>query len=346
MVPDGFNWQSGSVWFLIATVTAVISYLSCWLTMHFAIRVGMIVQPGARQSHQHATPTGGGLGIIFTVVLTTVCINAFQALPDFWWFNMVPGILLLVLVGWFDDKKPLASTLRLLVQFIVSLWLLLFAGFLDLAQHAVLIALTTITVVWMMNLYNFMDGSNGMAGFQGVFCATVFAVLFALGGEPAMALIALPVAAACCGFLPLNFPEARVFMGDVASVPLGFIFAGFAVYGVNAGVFGWWIPVLVMSVFIVDASLTLAARVIQQKQWYTAHKQHVYQRLIERELSHSQVSMVYQAINVVIVLPALALVKMYPQYAILTTVLTLCMLGTGWYIANWKLGAHFVRRLG
>lgn len=346
MIPDGFNWQSGLVWFFIASATAVISYLGCRLTLRFAIRLGMIVQPGTRQSHRQATPTGGGLGIIVTVVLATFWIHTLQTLPVFWWFNMLPGILLLALIGWLDDKKPLASTLRLLVQFIVSLWLLLFAGFLDLAQHAALVALTTIMVVWMMNLYNFMDGSNGMAGFQGVFCATVFAALFALGGEPGMALIALVVAAACCGFLPLNFPQARIFMGDVASVPLGFIFAGFAVYGVNAGVFTWWVPILVMSVFIVDASLTLAARVIQQERWYTAHKQHVYQRLIEQEWSHSQVLMVYQTINVVMVLPALVLANMYPQYAIVTTVLTLGGLGAGWYIANWKLGAHSVRRLG
>lgn len=161
-----------------------------------------------------------------------------------------------------------------------------------------------------------------------------------------MALIAVVVAASCCGFLPLNFPQARIFMGDVASVPLGFTFAGFAVYGVNAGVFTWWVPILVMSVFIVDASLTLVARVIQQERWYTAHKQHVYQRLIEQEWSHSQVLMVYQTINVMMVLPALVLANMYPQYAIVTTVLTLAVLGTGWYIANWKLGAHSVRRLG
>jgi len=345
MNPGGIVWHSGLGWFLIVAATAAVSFLSCRLAMRLAVQTGMIVQPGARQSHQQATPTGGGLGIVFTILLSTLFIHFIQPLPEFWCFNVVPGILLLAFVGWLDDKKPVASVVRLLVQFIVSLWLLQFAEYLDLAQHAVLIALITITVVWVMNLYNFMDGSNGMAGFQGVFCATVFAALFAFGGQSGMALIALIVAAACSGFLPLNFPNARIFMGDVASVPLGFIFAAFAVYGVNAGVFNWWVPILVMSVFIVDASLTLAARVIHQEQWYTAHKQHVYQRLIEQEWSHSQVLMVYQAINVMMVLPALVLVTMYPQYAIVTTVLTLFMLGSGWYIANWKLGAHSVRRL-
>src|SRR5690554_2068378 len=283
MTPDGLNWQSGSAWFIVATLTAVISYLGCWLTMHFAIRLGMIVEPGARQSHNQATPTGGGLGVIVSVVAATACIQGMQTLPLFWWFHMVPGILALALIGWLDDKKPLGSTVRLLVQFIVSLWLLLFSGVFELPQHAILAGCTTIMVVWVMNLYNFMDGSNGMAGFQGVFCAASFGVLFALGGESGMALIAVVVAASCAGFLPLNFPAAKIFMGDVASVPLGFMFGGFAVYGVSTGVFTWLIPVLIMSLFIVDASLTLAKRVINQEQWYTAHKQHIYQRLIEQE---------------------------------------------------------------
>lgn len=345
MIPPGSDLNPGLVWAFIVLAAALISFLSCWLALKLALRSGMIVQPGERQSHIRATPTGGGLGIVFAVIFCTFLIHLWLPLPTFWWINMVPGILLLAIVGWLDDKKPVSSKIRLLVQFIVSLGLLLFMGFLELAQHAVLIALITITVVWVMNLYNFMDGSNGMAGFQGVFCAASFAVLFALGGHFPMALIALVVAAACCGFLPLNFPKARIFMGDVASVPLGFIFAAFAVYGVNAGVFSWWVPLLVMSVFIVDASLTLAARVIQQEQWYTAHKQHVYQRLIEQEWSHSQVLMAYQAINVVMVLPALALVTIYPQYAFVTTGLVLSVLGASWYIANWKLGAHSVRRL-
>ena len=345
MIVSGTQWQSGFTWLLVGLSVFVISFICCWLAMRLAIRSNMIVQPGERQSHQQATPTGGGLGIVFTLLLVTLLIELNHPLPGFWWLNMVPGILLLAFIGWIDDKQPLASKVRLLVQFIVSLWLLLFAEALGLAQQTVPLFLITITVVWMMNLYNFMDGSNGMAGFQGVFCGLAFAAIFALAEQAGMALVAFVVAAACAGFLPLNFPNAKIFMGDVSSVPLGFIFAAFAVYGVNAGLFSWGVPLLIMSVFFVDASLTLAARVIQGEQWYTAHKQHVYQRLIEQEWSHGQVLVVYLAINVLLVLPALVLVILYPQYAIVTTVLMLFMLGAGWYIANWKLGAHSVRRL-
>ena len=152
-----------------------------------------------------------------------------------------------------------------------------------------------------------------------------------------MALIALVVAAACAGFLPLNFPRARVFMGDVASVPLGFIFASLAVYGAQTGSLSLTVSILIMSVFMVDATLTLFARVLCGERWYTAHAQHVYQRLIAQGWSHRRVLVVYQIINVMMVLPAIAVAEKYPQYAVTTVGLTLLLLGASWQIANWRL---------
>ena len=144
---------------------------------------------------------------------------------------------------------------------------------------------------------------------------------------------------------PVNFPKAQIFMGDVASVPLGFIFASMAVYGVHAGVISLPLSVLVMSVFIIDASLTLIARVFAGERWYTAHNQHVYQRLIAYGWSHSRVLKLYQSINVILVLPAIVLAAMYTQYANVTAGLTLLFLGSCWFAANRKLGKRAARRL-
>jgi Fuc2NAc and GlcNAc transferase len=177
-----------------------------------------------------------------------------------------------------------------------------------------------------------------MAGFQGVFAGVIMAIFFQTGQQYEMALISLLIAAACLGFLPLNFPQARVFMGDVASVPLGFIFASFAVYGMRTGSLNLPVSILIMSVFIIDATLTLFARVFRGERWYTAHAQHVYQRLIAHGWSHRRVLVIYQAINVGLVLPAIVLVEIYPQYAMVTVVFTLLLLGACWHIANWRLG--------
>jgi len=310
--------------------------------MQIAQASGMIALPGERQSHRDATPTGGGLGLVFSIVLVSLGLELIVSLPFFWWKNVLPGVMLLAIVGWRDDKIPVSPLLRLLIQLAVSLWLIGF-GWWDFPwRDQVFWACAIVAVIWLMNLYNFMDGSNGMAGFQGVFAGMTMALLFQLGGEFSMALLALVVAAACAGFLPLNFPHARVFMGDASSVPLGFIFAAFAVYGIRTESLALPLSILVMSVFLVDATLTLLARAFRGERWYTPHAQHVYQRLIGNGWSHRRVLVSYQIINVALVLPAVALARMYPQHAPVTVALVLTLLGACWYIANWRLATNTV----
>ena len=332
------SWQSISVCIVLALLTGLLSYFSSGQAMAMAKKAGMMAQPGSRQSHQVATPAGGGLGLMFSIVVMSIMLQYLYPLSGFWWQKMLPGVLVLALIGWRDDKHHVSSFVRLLVQLAVSLWLLGF-GWLQFSVHeTVIYAGTVLAMVWMMNLYNFMDGSNGMAGFQGVFAGVMFSILFYRGDQQAMAILSLIVAAACAGFLPLNFPHARVFMGDVASVPLGFIFASLAAYGLHSGTFAWPTAILIMSVFIVDATLTLLARAIRGERWYTAHAQHIYQRLIAQGWSHSRVLMVYQSINVMLVLPAIVLVEIYSHYAKVTAGFVLLMLGSCWLIANRRLG--------
>ena len=332
------HWQAFYGWVAVSLFAGILSYFGSVRVLALAKKSGMIALPGERQSHQRATPTGGGLGLIFSIVVTTLCLELILSLPDFWWQNMLPCVLLLAMVGWRDDKFPVSSLLRLSIQLAVSMWLIGFGWMEFSLEDTVYLVGVILSMVWLMNVYNFMDGSNGMAGFQGVFAGVMMAVFFQLGGEFTMALIALAVAAACAGFLPLNFPNAKVFMGDVSSVPLGFLFASFTVYGVQTGSLSLTVSILIMSVFLVDATLTLLSRVFRGERWYTAHAQHVYQRLIAKGWSHFRVLMVYQAINVFLVLPALVLAKIFPQYAIATVGLTLLLLGTCWHVVNWRLG--------
>ena len=334
------DWQSYTHWFAVVLFSGTLSYFVSLSSMGLARRSGMITQPGARQSHDVATPTGGGLGLVFSVVVTSLLLQLFTPLPLFWSVNVLPGIILLATIGWFDDRRHVSFRLRLMVQLTVSLWLIGFSGLqFSLGGMAWFLGIIA-ALMWMMNLYNFMDGSNGMAGFQGVFAGSVLAVLFYTGGESTWALLSLVVAAACAGFLPLNFPSARVFMGDSASVPLGFIFGSFLYYGIQTGVINPLTGILIMSVFVVDASLTLSARVFRREQWYTAHRQHMYQRLIEQGWSHSQVLLLYQAINIFLVVPVVILVLEYPEYAWLMTGTSVLLLIAGWYIASLRLGVR------
>jgi len=342
VIPD---WQVLSSIAAISLFAGVLSYLSCRAALRLAKRSGMLVQPGARQSHQVATPTGGGLGLVFSLIVSSAVIQYFQPLPIFWWSFMVPGVVVLAVAGWFDDRRSVSPWLRLLVQLTVSLWLLGFVCSQNSVSHIGMLAGILVAMIWLMNLYNFMDGSDGMAGFQGMFAGLVMAVLYLVDNQTAIAMLSLAVAAVCAGFLPLNFPRARIFMGDVASVPLGFIFAALAVYGWHSGAITPVLSILIMSVFFVDATLTLIARVFAGERWYTAHNQHVYQRLIAQGWSHSRVLFLYQSINVILVLPAIVLAAIYTQYATVTAGMTLLILGACWYTADRKLGIGATRRL-
>jgi len=325
-------------WALLLVLAAVLSFLASALAMRLARRGGVLAQPGARQSHSIATPTGGGLGLVFSLIVTSLLAGRLPGLPDFWQWHVLPGVVVLSAVGWVDDRRHVAMVLRLAVQLAVSLWLLHSVCVWGPAASLGRCSLMILAAVWLMNLYNFMDGSDGMAGFQGVFAGLVMAGLFAHAGQADMTVAAALLAAVCAGFLPLNVPRAKVFMGDAASVPLGFVIAALALYGLHTGAFGPAVPILVMAVFVVDASLTLVARVIRGERWYTAHNQHVYQRLIGQGWSHSQVLMAYQAINVGLVLPATVLAVTYPQHAAEIAGLVIIALGGCWYLINRRLG--------
>jgi len=324
-------------WIVITLFATVLSFLSTVLALRLALHGGVLAQPGERQSHSIATPTGGGLGLIFSLVVTSLLVAQLIPLPIFWLQNVIPGLVILSLVGWLDDRRQVAALLRLLVQLTVSLWLLNSVCSWGSLSDMGVCSLMILAVVWLMNLYNFMDGSNGMAGFQGVFAGLAMAGLFIHAEQHSMALLAVILAAVCAGFLPLNFPRASVFMGDAASVPLGFIIAALAIQGIATHAMSLAIALIVMALFIVDASLTLSARVLRGERWYNAHNQHIYQRLIAQGWSHGQVLMAYQAMNVGLVLPAIVLAVMYPQNAVEIAGLVILALSVCWCLIKRRL---------
>lgn len=142
------------------------------------------------------------------------------------------------------------------------------------------------------------------------------------------------LAFACLGFLPWNLGRARVFMGDVASGSLGFAIASLLVYGVLSGSFTVPVAWLIMLVFLVDATMTLLARVLKGEQWYNPHRQHFYQRLIARGWTHGRVLTLYQFINLVLVVPAIAVAVNYPALAMVTAFSLTLALALGWLLAR------------
>jgi UDP-N-acetylmuramyl pentapeptide phosphotransferase/UDP-N-acetylglucosamine-1-phosphate transferase len=274
--------------------------------------------------------------------MTAVSIWAFISgqLPPVWAKAVLPGALLLAWVGWMDDARPVSPWTRLIIQVAVSFYLIVFireSGQLIPIWHA-LVAVGLL--VWVMNLFNFMDGSHGMAGFQALYAGAVLAVILAISGQPQLALAASVIAGAALGFLPWNFPRPRVFMGDVASVPLGFVIGAVILQGITIEAIHPAVALLVMAIFLADGTPTLLRRVFRGERWYTPHTQHMYQRLIRQGWSHSRVLTIYQTINVLLVLPATVLAVMYPEQAWPVTGACFFVLLAGWYAASRRVEVH------
>lgn len=316
---------------------AFLSYTGVGLATAIAHRTGTLAHPGARGSHAVATPTGGGIGLVAALAVQPFLPGFSSIYPEPWLWAVAPGLVTLGAVGWADDRLRLRPSVRLAVQLAVSVWLLvcLPTPANPAPEHmpwpSWLAGSALVSLVWVMNAYNFMDGSDGMAGAEGMFAGLLLGGLMLHAQEPGLALAGFAIAGASCGFLPWNLPRARVFMGDAGSVPLGFALGALMLAGLASAKLSLPAALLVLAVFMVDAGMTLLKRVLAGERWYTAHRQHAYQRLIEAGWTHRRVMGLYQAFNMVLVLPAAVLGARYPALAWpLTGMVYMCMVAFWW----------------
>jgi Fuc2NAc and GlcNAc transferase len=323
-------------------LTPLLSVVFTGLAVWYARFSGLIDIPGRRSSHVIATPSGGGAGIMFTLLIVSMILYELETVSSLWVICILLPAVMLAIMGAVDDRQPVSTWVRFLVQVTAAVFFMRCVTFdhlqIGMQFTGLWIAASLLFIVWMTNLYNFMDGSNGMAGAQGVFAGVVIAGFMFNGGETMLALAALLVAGACLGFLPWNLGNARIFMGDTGSHSLGFIFSALIVCGVAKGVFSLPVALLIMMVFQVDTTLTLLARVFRGERWYNAHKQHVYQQLIVHGWSHGRVLLVYQSINLFLVAPALAIAAGIPAFAGSVFLVAALVFGVAWYYSVRRLG--------
>ncbi|WP_442254855.1 MraY family glycosyltransferase [Stenotrophomonas pavanii] len=270
---------------------ALLSALLTWAARGYALRRQLMDQPGERRSHSVATPRGGGIAIVISLLVTAgVAMWAWpEATPSLLVASL--GLVLVAGIGWWDDHKPLPAMRRLLVHFIAAA---LLAGLVKVNGGSWLLAtLVLLFTASLINIWNFMDGINGIAASQ--------AVVAMLGLAPVQpwpySLAAVALGLACLGFLPFNFPRARIFMGDVGSGALGYAVAAvLALASVRTDI-NWILLLVPVSPFLVDAGFTLLARIISGQRWMEPHTQHVYQRAVQAGASHPQVTGMYFALG-------------------------------------------------
>ena len=281
----------------------------------YALSRSLIDVPNARSSHQVPTPRGGGLALVI-VVLAVLGVMVWEG-------SMRPGVglalggagLIVAIVGFLDDHAHVAARWRLLGHFLAAGWGLYWLGGLPaivlwqapvdlgLAGHL----LAAVFLVWLLNLYNFMDGINGIAGIELITASLGGMLVGAVAGVQQAYLLLAVLIASGLGFLVWNFPQARIFMGDACSGFVGLVLGLVAVWQglLQAELFIAW--VILLGAFLVDATLTLLRRILRGDPFYEAHRSHAYQFASRHYGSHTPVSLAFGVINLAWLMPVAAL---------------------------------------
>lgn len=301
-------WLIGLVGFLSFVLTAALR--------RYALAHSIIDVPIARSSHSVPTPRGGGVAIVVSFLI---------ALPLLGWAEEVSfdtlmaaggaGALVAV-IGFMDDHGHIAARWRLLGHFCASVWALYWLGGLpEVTLFGMTVdagwsggVLAAFYLVWMLNLYNFMDGIDGIASVEAICVCLGMGLLCALSGHTGLVLLPLVLAVAVAGFLCWNFPPARIFMGDAGSGFLGIILGVFSLQAAWASSQLLWAWLILLGVFIVDATFTLTRRLLRGDKVYEAHRSHAYQFASRRYGRHLPVTLAVAGLNLFWLLPVAACV--------------------------------------
>ena len=305
---------------LIPLTTFAIALGSSFCLSGLKSRIGILDHPNARSLHRQPIPRTGGLAVFAGILVGVLAV--WIGVKDFCGrMAIYPGIslALLVVVSFLDDRMGVAAKWRILIHLLGAVSLLA-AGFapdrLDLPGLTLVlpiwttIPLTLLFTVWMINLYNFMDGMDGFAGGMAVIGFTTLAWLGR--ADPGFAAFCLVVATASAGFLIHNFPPAKIFLGDTGSTTLGFLAAACSLWGSKAGLFPFWVALLVFSPFIVDATVTLLRRLLHGEKVWEAHRTHYYQRLVLLGWGHRRTVLVEYALMLACAGSAVLAVRLPP----------------------------------
>jgi Fuc2NAc and GlcNAc transferase len=294
-----------------AALALVVALAGTGLFRRHALQRGLLDVPTRRSSHELATPRGGGVAIVAAATLAFGLLWYYGALDHNLAMALCGGLAVAV-IGLLDDRYDVSPAIRLVVHAAAAAWALYSLGGLppmQLGSATVALALGgyvlgIVAIVWAVNLFNFMDGLDGIASTEAIFIALAGALISALVGAlhpvwPA----ALIFAAACAGFLAWNWPPAKIFMGDVGSGYLGFVVAVLAIGAArehSAALLSW---AILGGAFLVDATVTLLRRLVRRERVLEAHRSHAYQRLAQRWKSHRRVTLAVAALNVCWLLP-------------------------------------------
>jgi Fuc2NAc and GlcNAc transferase len=298
------------VW-IFFVIAGGISLLLTSALRRYALSKSLIDVPNARSSHTVPTPRGGGVAIVLSFLLLVPLLSLFSLLPWASAWGLIGAGAGIAVLGFLDDHGHIAARWRLLGHFSAAVWALFWLGGIppltimgvvfDMGWIGVVLSL--FYLVWMLNLYNFMDGIDGLASVEAIAVCLSASLIYALMGFSSLAWAPLLLSFTVAGFLYWNFPPAKIFMGDAGS---GFLGVTLGILSLQAA---WtspsllWVWVILMGVFVVDATFTLVRRLVRGDKVYEAHRSHAYQYASRQFGRHLPVTLTVGLVNVIWLLP-------------------------------------------
>lgn len=289
-----------------------LTFFFLFLLLRTRLKFLAIDKPNERSLHSVVVPRTGGLAIMLGVLITWLFIGV-----SIEWL-VLP--LALVFISLVDDVQNLKARWRFLAQIIAAV---IFLGLYGGGMPAWLWPTLLIAIVWATNLYNFMDGSDGLAGGMALFGFSTYAIAAYLSGHTDLAVLCSVIASANFAFLLFNFHPAKIFMGDSGSIPLGFLAATIGIWAWKNEIWPIWFPLLVFSPFIADASVTLFKRICRREKFWLAHKTHYYQRLVQLGWGHKKTAIIAYVLMLSVSICALLTLYYFPNLVLVVTMVWL-----------------------
>ena len=301
-------------WLLVVVFSLVLlaAAAGTWLLRHYALTHSVLDIPNDRSSHTSPTPRGGGVAIVLAFIAGILTFTVVGAVRSDVAIALLGAGTVVAIVGFIDDHEHIPARWRLLAHFSAAIWALVWLhGLPPMAVMGGTVisgwlgdVLAILALVWLLNLYNFMDGIDGIAGIETVTVCLAAVLVYAVSGAPTSeSLLPATLGAATVGFLVWNFPPAKIFMGDAGSGFLGLMLGVMAVRSATISSDYLWSWIILLGVFIVDATFTLIRRLARRERVYEAHRSHAYQHAVVVAGSHRPVTLASAAINLCWLLP-------------------------------------------
>ncbi len=306
-------------------LTFLLSFGLTYWVRRFALKKDIIDIPNERSSHSIPTPRGGGLAIVLSFYSALIILYYLGQLDNHIFYGLL-GMASIAIIGFIDDHQHIPARYRLFVHFSAAFWACYWLGIIpwgdsdNLLISSVLWGGSLIYLVWMLNLYNFMDGIDGIATVEAMTVVFSAALLLLVNNHHMNLGLMLILITSLMGFLVWNWPPAKIFMGDVGSAFLGMLIGCFSLITANDGSLNFSIWLILLAVFITDATYTLFVRFFRGEQVYEAHRSHAYQ-FLSRQYGHKVVTIGVLVVNLVWLLPLAWLGHHYNQFLIICVVL-------------------------